>query len=62
MGKKNFLQTFADSPYLRPKYVHEIFFKMNLHLKDLFLGIFDFKNGFPDLKKTLVPIFMYVFS
>jgi len=29
-------------------------------LKDLFLGIFDFKNGFPDLKKTLVPIFMYL--
>jgi len=28
-------------------------------LKDSFLGIFDFKNGFPDLKKTFVPIFMH---
>jgi len=28
-------------------------------MKDSFLGIFDFKTGFPDLKKTLVPTFMH---
>jgi len=28
-------------------------------MKDSFLGIFDFKMGFPDLKKILVPIFMH---
>jgi len=36
------------------------FFSRSIYtLKDSVLSIFYFKNGFPDLKNTLVPIFMH---
>jgi len=51
MGKKFFSSRSPTSSYLWSKRVHEIFSRWIYTLKDSFLGIFDFKNGFPDLKK-----------
>jgi len=50
MGKKFFYRHSPTSSYLRPKCVHEIFFKMNLHPEGFIFGYFDFKHGFPYLK------------
>jgi len=40
MGKKIFCSRSPTSPYLQPKCVHEIFFKMNLHPERLIFGYF----------------------
>jgi len=57
---KNFFAAVHQHPHVCGQSVCMKFFSRWIYtLKDLFLGIFNFKNGFPDLKKTLVPIFMH---
>jgi len=50
-AKKIFCNRSPTSPYLRPKCVHEIFFKMNLHPEALIFGYFWLQKWIPRPKK-----------
>jgi len=52
MGKNIFFAAVRQHPHICGQSVCMKFFSRWIYtLKDSFLGIFDFKNGFPDLKK-----------
>jgi len=50
-AKKLFCSRLSTSPHLRPKCVHEIFFKMNLHPEGLIFGYFWLQKWIPRPKK-----------